>query len=340
MSVYIGPCNYGTPEPANGERFITADSSNEPSKVISVVGDLDMKNKRILNLQDPREDESNDAATVGYVGKLGDFIYNKKVDWQGGTMTGPLSMGMNKLTNLADPEDDEDAVNKQYLNQILFETRPYDLGRFLVFPHTDNTKTYFAIGSKRNIDLDDGKVFEILNGTAHNPQYITSGNLDRTVVPVQGKADVMMRLNSQHIITPNLSKPWTFLFSIKHNHSHPPTPANDFIFNFGGDNVILISLTQNNFIYTIGKQDPVMVEIDTSKLNHFAWEYAGKKLILWVNGISRKTHTDLPPQNFLILNTDVIGVVSIYSRKLSRQEIIEHFVDYHVKAFADDEVYY
>ena len=63
MSVYLGPCNYGTPEPDSGE-FITADSSDE--KTISVVGDLDMKQKRITNLQEPREG-SSDATTVGYV---------------------------------------------------------------------------------------------------------------------------------------------------------------------------------------------------------------------------------------------------------------------------------
>ena len=112
--------------------------------------------------------------------------------------------------------------------------------------------------------------------------------------------------------------------------------------NFGARDNIMLSWSQNSLTYTISGQNPVMIEVDISKLNHFAWEYASKKLILWVNGISRKTHTDLSLNNFLNVQIGVnfTGVVSIYSRKLSRQEIIEHFVDYHVKAFADDEVYY
>ena len=104
MPVYIGPCIYGMLEPACGERFITADSSNEPSSVISVEGDLDMKQKRIINLQEPREDELGDATTVGYVGRLATDVYNQKVDWQGGTMTGDLSLGSHKLTDVGDPQ--------------------------------------------------------------------------------------------------------------------------------------------------------------------------------------------------------------------------------------------
>ena len=151
MTVYIGPCNYGTPE-NNGERYITADSGIEPPKVIPVVGDLDMKKQRIINLQDPRDDEPYDATTVGYVGRVAEYV------------TGELNMGGHKLTQVANPENDQDVVNKQFLDTILQQTRPFDLGRYLVFPHADNSKSYFAVGSKRNIDLNDGKVFEIFNG--------------------------------------------------------------------------------------------------------------------------------------------------------------------------------
>ena len=170
--------------------------------------------------------------------------------------------------------------------------------------------------------------------------HITSGNLNRTLVPVRGKEAVMMHLNSQHTITPNLPKPWTFLFSIKPND--PPRPTNNLILNFGARDNIMLSWSQNSLTYTISGQNPITIEIDTSKLNQFALEYIGKKLILWVNGISRKTHTDILLNNFLNVQIGVnfIGVVSIYSRNLSKQEIIEHFVEYHVKAFADDEVYY
>ena len=336
MTVYIGPCNYGTPE-ENGERYITADSSNEPPKVIPVVGDLDMKKQRIINLQDPREDEPNDATTVGYVGRVAEYVFNKKVNWSGGTMTGELNMGGHKLTQVANPEDDQDVVNKQFLNNILQLIRPYDLGRFLVFPDADKSKSYFAVGSKRNIDLSGGKVFEIFNDSVNDPQNIMPGNLNRTLMPLRGKDAVLMHLNSEHTIAPNLPKPWTFLFSIKPFDS--PLPTNNITLNFGTES-ITISWSENSFTYTIGSQNPIAIEINTSKLNHFAFEYSGKRLIAWVNGASRKTHTNLTLNNLTNINIGVnfLGVASIYNRELSNQEIAEHFIQFHVKPFTDNEV--
>ena len=33
-----------------------------------------------------------------------------------------------------------------------------------------------------------------------------------------------------------------------------------------------------------------------------------------------------------------IGILSIYNRQLSKPELIQHFIDYHVPNFTDDEV--
>lgn len=342
MSVYIGPCNYGTPE--DGERFITADSSSEPSKVISVVGNLDMKQHRIINVQDPRDGEPNDAATAGHVDRLASYIWNNKVDYAGGIMTGELNLDSHKLTHVGDPDDDEDAVNKRYLNQVLLKTRPYDLGRFLVFPHADESKSYFAVGSKRTIDLDDAKYIEYFNDSMNLNGNVIGPSYDRTLYPVEGKNSKIMYLNSQVSMNVQIEKPWTLLFSIKPDD--PPSAANDLILNFrmqapGIRDQITISWSQNRLTYHIGGQDPVMVDIDTSILNHFAFEYSDQKLVFWVNGASRKTHSRISLNRFIDIRigANFIGILSIYNRKLSRQEIIEHFVQYHVKNFTDDEVF-
>ncbi len=97
MSVYIGPCSYGTPEPDSGEPFIKDESNNAPDNTISVVGDLDMNKHRIINVRGPREDEPSNTTTVEYVGTVASSVYNNKIDWSGGAMTGELSMGFHKL---------------------------------------------------------------------------------------------------------------------------------------------------------------------------------------------------------------------------------------------------
>ena len=48
-----------------------------------------------------------------YVNNYATYLNNTKVNWTGGRMTGLLDMGDNKLTNIVDPENDKDAVNKK-----------------------------------------------------------------------------------------------------------------------------------------------------------------------------------------------------------------------------------
>ena len=62
---------------------------------------LDMGGNQIINLAHPRT--RTDAATAGYVGNYVSHLQNAKVDWVGGTMTGDLSMGDNKITNVGTP---------------------------------------------------------------------------------------------------------------------------------------------------------------------------------------------------------------------------------------------
>lgn len=46
---------------------------------------------------------------------------NERVTKTGDTMTGPLDMGSNRVKNVADPEEDADAVNKRYADKFLLK---------------------------------------------------------------------------------------------------------------------------------------------------------------------------------------------------------------------------
>ncbi len=226
----MGPCSYGTPEPNSGERYITADSSNEPTKSISVNGPLDMKQTRITNMREPRSEETDDATTVGYVHRWVSSVYNSKVDWRGGTMTGPLSMGHFKLTDVGNPTDETDCVNKLYvdsrssdlgrsdLNMNNFKITDvgepenendvitkgyfdehlniYNVGRYIVFPSRDK-KVYFSVRTARNIDLDNGLIVNLKNEQIliDEPQNITV-NQNITYIPIPRKFAGIMQLNT------------------------------------------------------------------------------------------------------------------------------------------------
>ena len=170
-------------------------------KTISVVGDLDMKQTRITNLQEPREG-SSDATTVGYVHRRIGVLNNAKVDWTGGTMTGNLDMGGHKLKQSSDPVDDDDVINKRYFDGIVQETKPYDLGRYIVFPHADGTSTYHGAGSRRNIDIDNNKVFEIFNGNVHGSEIMLPERLNSRSLELAGKDKAITILREEHNINP------------------------------------------------------------------------------------------------------------------------------------------
>ena len=77
-------------------------------------GSLDMKNNKIINLQNPIDDK--DAVTKIY---LENIIENKKInkDKLPDTFNG-FSMADNRITNLGKPLDDKDAVTKKYVDKI------------------------------------------------------------------------------------------------------------------------------------------------------------------------------------------------------------------------------
>ena len=67
---------------------------------------IDRTGHQVVNLGDPVHGQ--DAATMQYVSNYATYLNNTKVDWTGGTMTGDLSMGSFKITNVGDPGNDKD----------------------------------------------------------------------------------------------------------------------------------------------------------------------------------------------------------------------------------------
>ena len=97
--------------------------------------------------------------------------------------------------------------------------------------------------------------------------------------------------------------------------------------------------SSGTFTYTLPNQNAISIDMDTTQFNHIAFEYVGNKLTLWINGKSRKSH-NVHLDKLVIIRIDVqqLGVLSLYNRELSKTEVAEHFVEYQVKNFTDDEV--
>ena len=81
------------------------------------------------------------------------------------------------------------------------------------------------------------------------------------------------------------------------------------------------------------------IRLDTTKFNHVALECVDNKLVIWINGKSRKMHdVDLGFIYEMKPGNEQLGIFNVYDRNLSKSEIAEHFVEYHVKNFTTDEV--
>ena len=303
-------------------------------------GNIDMTGHKVVNLGDPVYGQ--DAATMQYVNNYATYLNNTKVNWTGGTMTGNLSMGDNKLTNVGDPENNKDAVNKKYVDNLREHGHDLDLdviGRYLVIPKNGG-KSYVSLRTKKNIDLSNTYVNITADGNEFDNQIIT---IDSDITTVDNGNNLsIMQLNRSLTIRLNdgLLEPWTVLFSAKLHK----TPTIDYLALYFTDaNQRLWPLTMGwssgTFTYTLLNQNATSIDVDTTEFNHIAFEYVGNKLTLWINGKSRKSHNvDLGKLSLIRIDVQQLGVLSLYNRELSKTEVAEHFVEYQVKNFSNDEV--
>ena len=302
-------------------------------------GNINMTGHKVVNLGDPTYGQ--DAATMRYVDTYATYLNNSKVNWTGGTMTGLLNMGSFKITNVGDPENDTDVVNKKYVDTFL-EHHEHDLdviGRYLVISKNGD-KSYVSLRTKKNIDLSNQYVKMTADGNEFDNQIITIDSDFRTVP--NGNNLGIMQLNNILTIRLNdgLIEPWTLLFSAKLDK----TPTIDFLalsFTDANQRILTIDMgwSSGTFTYILPNQNATSIDVDTTQFIHMAFEYVGNKLTVCVNGKSRKSHNvDLGYLSRISMNVNQLGVLSLYSRELSKTEVAENFVEYQVKNFSNDEV--
>ena len=109
-------------------------------------------------------------------------------------------MGSFKITNVGDPENDKDAVNKKYVDTFL-EHHEHDLdviGRYLVISKNGD-KSYVSLRTKKNIDLTNTYVNMTADENEFDDQIISIGS-DITTVP-NGNNLGIMKLNNFLVIT-------------------------------------------------------------------------------------------------------------------------------------------
>lgn len=328
--------------------------------------DLDMERNRIINLGKPNK--AHHAATMSYVMD----VASHKVNVSGDTLEGNLDMNYNKITSVGEPVDETDVVNKQYVDGLIqneHDLKPYDMGRYIVFPHTDSTKAYFSVRSRKNIDLKRGKMVEIKHNIADSTENEFSDDIfnirkDITLLPNPDKDLGIIQLNTELLIryeppSQPINVPCTFLFSARSGDPPPDrsiaagNTSNESFLTFINTEIkhgprtftiIKISWALNEFRYTIGNSiQPIEVYsdsgINTAQFNHVGLQFFENKLNIWLNGKQINQYYG----NFVLLNQITVGVkelgiVSLYNRGLNKMEMIQHFVDHHVENFTNDEV--
>jgi hypothetical protein len=276
-------------------------------------------------------------------------------------MTGELDMSSNTITNVANPVDETDVANKQYVDNSIGDklTNVSLVGRYMVLHDQDDVKTYVSVRTQRNIDLDNGRVVEIKNNIAdsdenefnNNPRNIEiQSNL--MLMPNPDKALGTVKLNGQIRVSfkppTTLAQPWTFILMGKPGET-PAMLDNGSIFTFIKSksilNHIMTRWVGNRFEYAI--TDTIMLpentdsfEIDPSRLNTIAFTYERNKLMIWLNGLPKKTkvNLDLGGLHYFRVGVRELGILSLYDRVLNRWEIGEYYVEHYVENFTNDEV--
>ena len=352
---------YGPRRKQNQEKEVDLSLYALKAEVLSksggrMTGRINMGSKRIVGLDDPVE--RSDAATAGYVENYVSHLNNVKLEKGGDTMTGDLDMGNHNVVNSGPPVNEMDLVNKQYVDALVkheHDVKPYDLGRYIVFPHEDGTKVYFSVRAKKNINLANGLQLEIQNNLDDPLENEFENDPDRTriVKDFNLNNDGTMTLNAalQLNFNPGFPGPWILLMSMKPGDS-PPSPNNQIAMRFTHptqrySSFISIHWQDRSIAYSISivrgntHTENGVIEVDPTKLNHIALEYNDNKVCFWVNGEQIKTmHENLMLGNLwrIEIGVKTLGLLSFYDRDLSKPEIIQHFVDHHVQNFTNDEV--
>jgi len=264
-----------------------------------------------------------------------------------------------KITNVRKPTDTKDVATKEYVDGLT--QRVHAVGRYVVISkEEDGMKTYFSVRAKKNVDLNGRLRVELKN--AENEFFLNPKNtptrFNFTSFPNPDKDLGFLRVQpgpvSQIQFEPGnyLTEPWTLLFSARFRTAFSPllraafprfsfiisTKQSDtFLLIVFEDNIIKYSITQdvNNAINT------TEIRVDTSRFNHIAFKYSNDNLTTWLNGELQRTRENVTLNRLYevrIGGSGDLGLLSLYDRELNKQEIVQHFIDYHVLNFTNDKV--
>ena len=313
-----------------------------------MTGRINMGGKKITSLAELTEDQ--DAATARYVSQYVSHLNNVKVSKGGDTMTGPIDMSGEKITRVGDPTDNKDAVTKEYVDSLIqheHEVALHAVGRYIVLPKEDGTKQYFSVRAEKNVDLDSGKLVEVKNGETFNVRPIQIGVVSESVeLDNPGKDLKIMQYNTSNLeiyfhppntipaprnlsfsaVIPNTVS--TFWFQV-----NPVARSRiEMFWNVGGLTFV---------IYDIHGQieDTIMSKGLPQDFHHVSIEYVDNRLCFWVNSELKDSYRSLNLQLLSIeLSVPKLGILSFYNRNVGKPEIVQHFIDYHVQNFTNDEV--
>lgn len=105
----------------DGDVALTAENVGAlPTTGGTMIGGIDMNGQALSGLNDPISNDQ--AATKGYVDSLGNEVADVKTTAEdalpksGGTMTGPIAMGSNRITGVGTPTGSADAATKSYVD--------------------------------------------------------------------------------------------------------------------------------------------------------------------------------------------------------------------------------
>ena len=218
------------------------------------------------------------------------------------------------------------------------------IGRYIVWYNEAEEKyIYYSVRPRKNIDIDTGKLIEIKNG-------IKTEDGEEAAVPhtrLDTSKDLyVMQINEDvHIpIIKGIGVSWSITLSF--NPFSVIYPQMLFtVDTLGASLGFYTDQTLNiiNFTYRAAGDmlRTFFYRINSKQLIHLSIEGETNKISLRVNGkpwcnVEFDYDRDLTYVN--IYSGMEIGILSIYNRRLSKSEFIQHFIDYHVPNFTDDEV--
>jgi hypothetical protein len=143
--------------------------------------------------------------------------------------------------------------------------------------------------------------------------------------------------------TPNhISAPWALLLSAKPGSINNNSSSVVTFYDGTTRQFQTLRIRWNdgevNYIVT-GNTTVSSFPLDTTKLNHIAFERNGNKLCFWLNGEQKKTESIILGDVASIrIGVNELGILSLYNRNLNKQDIVQHFIDHHVENFTEDKV--